>query len=295
MWINRYLRVDREFNSALNDALVAAAEQVDEEVMALYSKRNVGGTVRRAQLTGTAGVISQVLHALFGTTRTLIQTGQANAATESVKAANVWDDEVLRVIIVDSSKRKVFKESLEATASRNVDAMVKRVTGDPIPLSRKVYRSEALARGQIDRIVNTSLAKGASAADIAKQAKAFIDPKTPGGATYAARRLGRTEINNAFHAQAIETNQQRPWVSQVAWRLSGSHTPNPGDACERYARQRLYPVGSIPRKPHPQCLCYITPEVPPIEVILQQYESGMYDQWLEKNQLSRDRAVVSPA
>ncbi|UJQ86082.1 MuF-like minor capsid protein [Gordonia phage Zany] len=295
VWINRYLRIDREFNKELNEALVQAAEDVEREVTELFAKAGVGATVRRAQLTGASGVITKVLHALFLSSGTLIGTYRAKAATESVKAANVWDDEVLKALIPDPAKRKVFKSSLELTASRNVEAMVKRVTGDTVTLSRRVYRSEALARGQIDRVINSSLAKGDSAAELARKARAFIHPSTPGGASFAAKRLGRTEINNAFHAQAIETNKSRPWVSQIRWHLSGSHTPRPGDPCERYYRQGVFPVGSTPKKPHPQCLCYITPEVPPIEVILQQYESGIYDQWLADNRLERDSRVLSPA
>ncbi|WPH57961.1 minor capsid protein [Gordonia phage LuckyLeo] len=293
VWINRYLRIDREFNTVLNRALVEAAEDVELAIEELYGKTTLSSTVRRAQLTGAQGVISQTLHALFLATGGLIGKYRERAATESVKAANIWDEEILKAIIPDAAKRRVFKTSLEVTASRNVDATIKRVTGDQVTLSRRVYRSEALARGQIDRVINSGLAKGDSAAELARKAKAFIHPSTPGGASFAAKRLGRTEINNAFHAQAIATNQSRPWVSQVRWHLSGSHTPRPGDPCERYHRQGVFPVGSTPKKPHPQCLCYITPEVPPIEVILQQYESGMYDQWLAENKLARDDRVLS--
>ncbi|UJQ86340.1 MuF-like minor capsid protein [Gordonia phage Wojtek] len=273
--------------------MVEAAEDVEREVNELFARAGVGATVRRAQLTGASGIITKVLHALFLTTGTLIGEHRTKAATESVKAANIWDEEILKAIIPDAAKRRVFKTSLEATASRNVDATIKRVTGDQVTLSRRVYRSEALARGQIDRVINSSLAKGDSAAELARKARAFIHPSTPGGASYAAKRLGRTEINNAFHAQAIATNQSRPWVSQVRWHLSGSHTPRPGDLCERYHRQGTFPVGSTPKKPHPQCLCYITPVVPPIDFILQQYESGMYDQWLAENKLARDDRVLS--
>ena len=269
---------------------MAAAEDAEQAIQDLYRKEGLGAGVRRAQLTGTKGVITRVLHTLFGTdVKNIVTSRRAESSQAAVQAANVWDDKILREIIPDPAKREVFRRSLEASARRNVGAVVSRITSDTVPLSRKVYKSEVLARGQIDRIVNSGLAKGDSAADIAKKARQFIHPSTPGGATYAAKRLGRTEINNAFHAQSINQMQQRPWVTQVEWRLSGSHTPKPGDLCERYARTRIFPSRSIPHKPHPNCLCFITPVVPTIDFILHQLESGMYSQWVEEQNLVGSR------
>lgn len=266
--------------------LVAASEDAEREVHDLFKREGVGSTIRRAQLTGTQGVISKVLHTLFGVNlKNSIASGQSKASTAAVQAANVWDDKILREIIPDPDKRAVFRRSLEATAGKNVAAVITRITSDPVPLSRKVYRSEAIARKQVDRVINSGLAKGDGAAEIAKKAHQFIHPSTPGGATYAARRLGRTEINNAFHSQSINQMQTRPWVSQVEWRLSGSHEGGSGCLCERYARTRTFPARGVPLKPHPQCFCYITPVVPDIDFILDQLESGVYHQWIEDSNL----------
>lgn len=285
IWLNRYMKVDRAFNVELNKALREAASDVDEEVRALYGRSGVGSSVRSAQLVGNKGVIIRILHELFGKTGELVEEYRGEAASQSIQAANVWDDEILRKIIPDPAKRKVFRHSLEASSRKNIASVITRVTGDQIPLSRKVYRSEALAKGQVQRVINSGLAKGDSALDIAKKARQFISPATPGGASFAARRLGRTEINNAFHAQAIESFQGRPWINQADWKLSGSHTPRPGDLCERYARTGTFPAGRIPKKPHPQCLCYITPHVESTDWIIDQLEAGRFDQWMMDNDL----------
>lgn len=286
IWLNRFVNVQKEWDREVYDMLVAASEDAEQAVHELYGRQGVGAKVRRAQLTGAQGVISRILHNLFGTDlKNSIASGQSKASVAAVKAANVWDDKILREVISDSAKRKVFQRGLEETAERNVGALITRITSDPVPLSRKVYSSEALARRQIDRIVNSGLAKGDGADDIARKAHKFINPSTPGGATFAARRLGRTEINNAFHAQSINQMQTRPWVGQIEWRLSGSHTPRPGDLCERYARTKTFPARGIPLKPHPQCFCYIIPVVPDIDYILDQLESGVYHQWIDDNGL----------
>lgn len=285
VWLNRLLLVDRKYNAEVTKALAIAAEDIQEAVHELYAKPGIGYEVRRAQLTGVSGVISLGLRTLFrGTTSDIIHRGNAEAATEAIKANNIWDDEVLRKIIPDGGTRKAFKYSLESSASKNIDATVTRITKSKIPLSRRIYRAEAISRGQIDRIVNSGLAKGDGADEIAKKAKDFISPRVPGGAAYSARRLARTEINNAFHSQSIAAISERPWIAEANWRLSGSHTPKIGDKCEHYARVGRYPVSSIPLKPHPNCLCYITPVVPEIDFILSQFYNGMYDQWLRDNE-----------
>lgn len=283
VWLNRLLKVDRKYNAQITQALKESSEDIQERILSLNGKSNISSTVRRAQLVGASGVITEVLKELFrNSIGTIILEGRSESAVEVVKAANIWDDEILRQIIEDPSKRKVFKSSLEATAKRNIGATIAKVTGESIPLSRRLYRSEAIARGQISRVINSSLVAGDSADDLAAKAKKFVSPNVPGGANYVARRLARTEINNAFHSQSIQTLQDRPWVSQVNWRLSGSHVPDPGDKCERYANVGTYPASGVPRKPHPQCLCYITPITPSIEFIMSQFDNGVYDQWLSE-------------
>lgn len=94
----------------------------------------------------------------------------------------------------------------------------------------------------------------------------MIDPGTPGGVSYAAKRLARTELNNAFHTTQRESAEVNPWVLGVKWNLSRSHPVE--DICDVLARghsrgkpRGVYLPGELPNKAHPQCLCYTTNEM----------------------------------
>jgi hypothetical protein len=90
----------------------------------------------------------------------------------------------------------------------------------------------------------------------------YVSPTTPGGESYAAMRLARTEINNAFHERQL-AGANRPGVTGVQWNLSGSHRVP--DQCNLFAQRDshnkgpgVFPVGKVPDKPHPQCFCFLT-------------------------------------
>ena len=270
-------------NRDIYKILVEASEDAEARILALSGRHGIGATVERSQLRAVRQVIAEVLKEVFrGKVLTSISNARADAAEQAVKATNVWDDRILRLVTDDASQRKVLKRSLEQTARRGIENTVLREIQGTIPLSRQVYKTEALAKGLIDRRVASGIASGQSAKKLADDVKSMIKPSVSGGVSYAANRLARSEINNAFHAQSIASMSDRPWISQSKWNLSGSHAPS-GCACERYARIGVFAIGEIPKKPHPQCFCYITPEIPDTEFIIQQFESGMYDQWLGDN------------
>jgi hypothetical protein len=133
-----------------------------------------------------------------------------------------------------------------------------------------------------------------SAKEIAKQVFRFIDPETPGGASYAALRLGRTELNNAFHTNSIKQAQAMPWVEGVKWNLSGSH-PRP-DECNEYAEDTHYRGGDggvflpqdVPPKPHPNCLCFTTTETQSDEDFIASYRAGDYNDYFASIGLQND-------
>lgn len=175
----------------------------------------------------------------------------------------------------------MLANSMDAAAVRTFDDVASRYYNS-VDLSRNVYNGQAYTMGKIDDIVNTGIALGQSADEIAKQAIQFINPRTPGGASYAAHRLGRTELNNAFHTTSVRSYQESPYVDGVHWTLSGSH-PTPDD-CNNYAEQNefdlgrgVFPPDSVPDKPHPQCLCYITPITPDPAEFIRRMKRGEYD------------------
>jgi hypothetical protein len=82
----------------------------------------------------------------------------------------------------------------------------------------------------------------------------------------------------------------------MRWNLSGSH-PEP-DECNEYAEQSHMPNGEaglwlpeeVPLKPHPNCLCYVTPENVSRDQFIADFESGKYDTYVDK--LMRDGALT---
>jgi hypothetical protein len=159
-----------------------------------------------------------------------------------------------------------------------------------ITLSDKVYRNKALSQGYVDRAINNGLLLGKSAAEIAKDVIGYIDPNVRGGASYAAMRLGRSEVLNAYHTTAINRYKANPWVEKVKWNLSGSH-PRP-DECNEYADSVHIKNGKageffpedIPAKPHPNCLCYIEPVVMDLDTFAKNFKSGKFDDYVESTQ-----------
>lgn len=153
-------------------------------------------------------------------------------------------------------------------------------------LSQRVYRNQALSQNQVSRVVNTGLALGKSAREIAQDVKRFIDPRTPGGASYAAMRLGRTEVQNALHTANVKGYQEKPWVESVTWHLSGSH--GRPDQCNEYATQRTFKGGGagewlpsdVPAKPHPNCLCYTSPNAD-LDKFVKDFKAGKFNDYID--------------
>lgn len=209
----------------------------------------------------------------------LIRAGRFEAQAEALNASFDWDEVLLKRVYKDPKKRAAMRAYLLASADKNVDAMIIRVLKSQRPLSAKVYKAQALSRGQLDRAINSALARGASADEMAKVVRDFINPNTPGGAPYAARRLARTEINNAYHAQSIQEQQGKPWVQAMEWHLSKSHRVP--DLCNKYAEIKEYPVDGVPDKPHPQCFCYVIPKTISADEFDKLFLAGGYRTWIE--------------
>lgn len=280
-WLVRYLAIQAQFDKKLDKILLEAAQDAAKAASQLEGKPGIGATVRRAQLKNARASIGRVLSDMWRQIGNLVRAGRFEAQAEAINASFDWDDVLLRRAYPDKAKRDAMRKYLLASADKNVDAMITRVLKTERPLSTKVYRAAALAKGQLDRAINSALARGASTDEIVKVVKDFIRPDVPGGVTYAARRLARTEINNAYHAQSIEAQQGKPWVTAMEWHLSKSHRVP--DLCNEYARVREYPVDRVPDKPHPQCFCYVTPKTVSPEDFERQFLAGAYRTWIETN------------
>lgn len=283
LWLVPVTRVLRDYDRELAKVLSQALDDVDTAISDLIPKKNVSARVREAQLRINRTALQKLIQGIYDKNFQLIQDKQKTAAILAVTIGLSGDTDILEEMGLSEAQVQALGDGMITAASRNVGAVMKRHLESKITLSKRVYKSRAYTEGLVERAVNTGLAKGDSAADIAKRVKHMINPNTPGGVSYAARRLGRTEIANAFHAQAMEDCADKPWVDTVQWNLSKSHPTGSGCFCEKYARQGKFPPDDVPRKPHPQCLCYITPNVKPWDEVLADIEDSRYDSWLEEH------------
>jgi hypothetical protein len=278
-WLGRYLDVERRFDDKLKSTLTDAIADVSDVFERLgdgFSK-----DVRRQQLSSAKRSMREFIHEIFGTTTNLINDHRQDAAMAAVDAQLYDERGILSRIFPEPFQRSQYADSLRQTARRNVESVATRILFSERPLSSRVYKSEALANHLVSQAINRSLARGDTAKDLAKSVTSLIDPAVPGGVSYAARRLGTTEINNAFHAQAIHGAQTTPWVEQMEWNLSKVHEKDPGDECEIYAIQRYFDIELVPDKPHPFCRCYVTPKQQDYADFENSLISGHYDEYLD--------------
>lgn len=280
-----YLRVQRANDRAILDMLRQAANDIELELFASQSKFKLSDRVRTDQLLMAKARINRRMEKLWLDIGDQVQAGKAAAAAAAVEDAypQAWLKKVMPAEDVEYLMR-----SARASAERGIDVAEARVNLSRIPLAESVYKNGAHANGIIDEIVNSGLAAGLSAKEIANGVSAFINPNTPGGVKYAAMRLGRTELNNAFHATQVQAGIDTPWTTALKWNLSGSH-PVP-DECNEYAESVHYEGGEagvfkpeeVPAKPHPNCLCYTTPETDSEDEFIRKLEAGEYDDYLDE-------------
>lgn len=195
---------------------------------------------------------------LFERTGQTIQRRRVQAAARAIQVAGRYDEAAFAAVGRERDARAVA-EGLEETEARAIDAVEARLGGaSRIPLSERVYRTRDWSSGVLERRINSALARGLNAQEFAREIQPLVNPNTPGGPRYAALRLARTEINNAYHAMAVRAAQLKPWIDKVEWHTSKSHVRK--DICDQLNGQFFKPT-EVPLKPHPQCLCYITPVV----------------------------------
>lgn len=179
-----------------------------------------------------------------------------------------------------------YARHMHIEASAGVQSVLSRRTSG-YTLSERIYANGKATTAQVGRIVERGLLLQESAATIASQTIGFFAPDVPGGASYAAMRLARTEINNAHHATTIRLSESKPWVQGYEWNLSESH-PVP-DECDDLAEADdyglgpgRYPKDAAPDRPHPQCLCYLTHVQESEDEFIDSLATGKYDDWLEE-------------
>lgn len=289
-WISAYANVQKLADRDILAVLKQAHRDIQAMLRAMPGGPSISEAVRREQLLTVQRHILRQQAIVFERLGDIINARAAAAASAASNLGSTIDDLLFGVYGDDETARNL-RTSLAATSERGVEAAVARLTLSEIPLAARIYNTQAWMDGRIQRGINSALARGLSAREFAKEATDWFDPNTPGGVRYAAMRLARTEINNAFHATSIQQAEEKPWIGKMQWHLSSSHPK--ADLCDAYAKggvmgDGIYAPRDVPRKPHPHCFCYVVPISPSEDDFLDNLLSGNYDKYL------KDKALPAP-
>lgn len=286
----RYLRIQSNADRQIIKMLRVSKNDVESQLKNILGD-GPGAVVRREQLRLAQAAISQKLDSTWRNLQGIIETQSLVASNAAVVADGEFDRALLRAGLtraqIDAMNRSLALQAHQAV-QHAINRKLDETGASQIPLSERVYRSRQVIDKQVDNLINSSLSRGLTAKEFAKEAIRFIDPSTPGGARFAAMRLSRTEINNAFHLAQTTDNAKRPWVTGQKWNISGSH-PKP-DECNGLADSDrdglgpgVYKKGNVPNKPHPQCLCFVTPETVNPDKWIKEFQKGNYDEFIQSN------------
>lgn len=276
-----YLRVQRAVDTDVNVILNRASKDADRMLRRLNADSMRARQLRQFQKEAEA--IQRQLWADLGT---VVKEGRGSAAAAAVDSSSVYDDKLFRAAGLKPKEITIIKDSLKAQARAGVTTAQARLALSQQDLSARVYKARDLMNGRVDRVINSAITRGLSADEFAKEIRPLIRSTVQGGVRNAAMRLARTELNNAFHAQQVLLATQQPWVTGVRWNLSSSH-PLP-DECDDYAgtahvrggERGVYKPGDVPKKPHPQCLCFLTNEMIDSQDFVAGMLSGKFDNYL---------------
>lgn len=279
------LRLNQEITDGeLAKVLQNAATDARQRAREVANFPGIGAATRSAQLQIVSDATSEIATGLWGQTEGITRDGIFRAAD----LAAFQSVDVDKVVGMPVSFTRGYEEGIRASARVSAEQIIgRRQFG--YTLSERVWRNTALTTGRLQRVIESGLVNNLSARELARDVGKFVDPKYGGGASFAAKRLARTEINNSYHAVSKTNYENRPWILGVEWNLSGSHPI--ADACDDIAANSPYPKGEVPDKPHPQCLCFITPELPNPDEFLDSLLEGEYNDWLEEN--GRERIICN--
>ena len=289
-----YIRTQRKYDAIIMRILELTAAAIEQRLKKLDNTR-FSASVRASQLRLALTEIRLEQRDMWLSIGDVIRAGQIEAALIAVDDMDRLN-RVMMASLPDESAR-LLQATIRNTAASGIKSLYART---PIAISPRVMLAHsAQIATKIEEIIQTSLASGLSAKEFAKEVRSFISPRTPGGASYAAMRIARTEINNAFHNRQI-ASMDAPGVTGAKWNLSGSHRVP--DACNRYAETDQYdmgagvfPHGKVPVKPHPHCLCFLTMVMMTPDEFVAGLKSGKFDDELRKRyNLNRKQLGLEP-
>jgi hypothetical protein len=280
-WLHPMLTVVQRSDTEIKRLLLKAADAAASDIERLAPR----GVIRRGQFTSAYQALRKTLRILFDDVGDTVKAGRTDAAEAAMLSAYEWEEPYYRAASLPHNVRQRLRAATRGLSTRNVELMLRRFNTKQIPLSKQVYRTQALARGWVENAINLGIGRGLTARELAKDVRGLIDPSVRGGVSYAAMRLSRTELNASFHTAAILSVVDKPWVPGMRWHLSGSH-PGP-DVCDLLAKEDkfnmgdgVFPAHDVPKKPHPQCFCFVVPELIDEDQFVDAFARGDYDEYL---------------
>lgn len=234
--------------------------------------------IRRAQLEQTRATLLAEQADVFDRLGRIVEGRRARAAARSARLSAAADAALLSAVGQGEQGQYLYR-SVQQIGQRAIDTALARMKLSALPLSQRIYNTSVWMGGRLGKLINETLASGINAQEFARRARDWFNPNTPGGVRYAAMRLARTEINNAFHAISAQKYADTPWTTQVDWNLSKSH-PKP-DICNQVAAESPYDKDETPARPHPQCMCYITARQVDEDEFIDRFLDGEYDDYLD--------------
>jgi hypothetical protein len=280
--IATYARVTNRTDRQILSVLQEAARDAQKTAKAAAVKGGIGNLTRASQQRAIASSLHEKMRELWEHVGHLTIFGEKEAARAGVEGINFMNKTLFSSISRDADGTM---RSLAAQARAGSGAFIGREE-NLVRLSQLVYNGQALSLGLVEREIQKALLRGVSADELANRVAGMIKPGTPGGVSYAAKRLARTEINNAFHFSQIQNTRDMPWVEAYKWNRSRSHGSL--DACDAMASgdhdgigRGVYKKKNVPGKPHPQCLCYLTMVSVSKGDFEKRLRSGAYDKYMD--------------
>jgi hypothetical protein len=277
--IKTFARHTQQTDKAILKLLSQAADDAGKEAERLMKTKGFAKMSRARQQQLVAREMHQRMQDLWEGSGHLIIFGEKETAKAAMEALPS-----LSKLYGAHADGKQLERSLLATAKSGVDSFISREESLR-SLSSRVWKNIALHSGRVDQVIAKGLLRGLTAYELAAEVRGFIHPDVRGGVSYAAMRLARTEINNAFHQTAIRYTREMPWVEGYEWHLSGSHPRT--DICNDLAERNgglgrgAYRKGDVPSKPHPLCLCYIVPATVDNARFYRNLRGGAYDRYID--------------
>lgn len=267
-----YARQSKELD---DDLLKLLAQAADESRLAA---RRLAGAARGAEYALRAQALHQAMRKVWEGTGYLTIFHERQVAD----AATAASEELMKKYYKNMTP--FAKTMMEYQARSGLDSYISRKE-NTLPLSRRVYGNINVWTRKVDQQISLGLLQGESAEEMAKRITPFINPKVMGGVKYAAFRLGRTELANAFHQTTIRGTREMPWVRGYKWNKSSSHRH--GDICDEYAENDhdglgpgVFKKANVPGKPHPQCLCYLTVVGMTDDEFVKAYKKGRFNDYM---------------